>query len=177
MLKKDYATARDLLESALVAMRANGDRKFVAEGLLRLASVYDGLGHTLVATRTYDEAISAAELASDRARKVLALDNLGGIAYREKRFEDAQRFWSTGLQISTDLRDLWGQARLSFYPAMVLLNGGQVAAARELLIKSKTIYNRIGRIDKAHVVAEFLAQLDGAGTSPDQKGNEPPGEP
>src|SRR5205823_3720058 len=105
MVRNEFEEAADLLKSSLPALRKGRTRTFLIDALLRLAYANNNQAKWAEAIQCFEEAIPLAVAARDTRRLMFALDDSGGIAYRQRDFEKAKSYWRWGLAVSKSRRD------------------------------------------------------------------------
>ena len=145
MVRNEFEEAADLLKSSLPALRKSHQSTFLIDALLRLAYANNNQAKWAEAIHCFEEAIPLAVAARDTRRLMFALDDMGGIAYRQRDFETAESYWRWGLDVSKSRRDKAYEAKFSFFLAVALHKGGRVDSVRDLLVRSQGLYSSLGQ--------------------------------
>jgi len=145
MVRKEFGQAADLLESSLPALRERGNSKFLIDALLRLAYAYNNQAMWEPAVRCFNEAIPLAIASRDTRRLMLAIDDMGGTAYRQRDYGTAESYWRWGLDVSKAARDKAYEAKFSFFLGVAMNKSGRVDGVADLLVKSRALYSSLGQ--------------------------------
>lgn len=158
--RQDYRGAYVALEAELPRLRKLGDRRMLADALLKFGVANDKVGRVGEALASWERALMEANAGGDPFRQSEALMNLGGLAYREQRYENAQRYWVEALALCRRRHDLGNAAEMTFFLGVVSRRLGQLDEAHQFLAESTALYKRIGRPELAIRSKEYLAGLE-----------------
>jgi tetratricopeptide (TPR) repeat protein len=158
--RKNYQAARTALEAELPRIRQLGDHQLLADAMLKVGVANDKLGCTAEAIAFWEEAVTVAKGVRDTFRQSEALMNLGGVAYRDQRYDHSYRNWLEALTLCRSRHDVRNVAELSFFLGVVSRRMGRPDEATQFLADSKTYYLRLGQPELAARSEEYLADLD-----------------
>ena len=160
MLENKFEEARLALENALPILRLSAEPQVIADALLRLAAANDKLGNTDTAFSFLKQALEVAMTGGDNRRRLLALMDLGGIAYRQKRYEIADGYWSQALTLSRARHDKLLIAKVTFFLGIVALRQGEIQRARDLIAESGGVYEHLGLATEAARAKDYMSALE-----------------
>lgn len=157
-LQRDqFEEARLMLEGAVGRLlQQSAPKHFLTDALLRLAVANDKLGFTDDAVNCLKQAAQVAESDNDGRRKSFALIDLGGLAYRQKHYQEAERYWRAALDLCRRRRDLPNTAKVTFFLGVASSRLGRIDEGRRLVEESRDLYKRLGRQDFVTRSEEWL---------------------
>lgn len=166
--ERDYVGAEGLLQGEMDRIRRSNNPQLLVEALLKLGVASDKQGDQRTALASWHEAADLAQSVNYDFGYSEAMSNLGGIAYREHRDDEARSYWLQALQLTRFRRDWLKVAELDLYLGIIDLRGGATADGLVHLRESRVLYEKHGRHELADKAASFIEHAT-AGTS---SGNE-----
>ena len=99
LLRDDWEAVVRNLEPEVPWFRDQRDPKLAAYAFMNLGVANEKLGRIDPAKAAYSEALQVASKTREWSDQAWALRNLGGLAFKEEQYSEAQRYWKEALKL------------------------------------------------------------------------------
>jgi predicted ATPase/DNA-binding winged helix-turn-helix (wHTH) protein len=156
----DHAAVLQQAGEGLALAREIGNRNLEGLALMHLGAAHRGLERPADAEASFRQSLDIfVALGEQRAQGTL-LNFLGHLALDGGRWPEAERCFDQGLALNQALQDFWGLGISCRNLAALQAERGDLAAARELLLRSLAHYRRAGARHGVEECFELLARLE-----------------
>ena len=156
---QDWQSAGDAYERCLLLAKEYGNQQILGSVCLNRASLYFHLHDSIMAKAYCQEAIRIFEGLQLRRGLGNAYKLLAMLSSREKRHDDAGRFFRVATRICRDIQDVQTLAETCEEWAKLKQQRGSMEDARQLLDESKRLYAQLQATDSVERVEEALNTL------------------
>ncbi len=167
LLRGKWLECEHLVESAVAAAHASGDRKAEAMSLSNLGIVYARRGRLYDAEHAFQQSISICQELGIRKALGRNLTNLGNIYGQQSRWAEAEEMYKKDLEICREFSDRKGEGGVLNNLGLIHERQGSWAKAEDALRQSLKIAREVGdRIGEAQTLNNlglvYLNQGEGA---------------
>jgi tetratricopeptide (TPR) repeat protein len=157
--RHDLLGARTLYTQAHSMALDSGDDQLVGLTCQNLGIIANILGNLREARALYLESIGSAVRIANAKNAMLAYNNLGMVCADLRDWMESEIYFTRGIEIADQLRDVPMRARLQANRAESLIHVGELASAEATLNEADCIVKEINALDLGADVARFRAMI------------------
>jgi tetratricopeptide (TPR) repeat protein len=163
LARGEHDRARAVLQSAIPALRQTDYGRLLPDALLKLGAAQHKAGDDEAASASWNESLEIARADGDKHHVALALMNLGGIAFVEQQYDEAERQWREALALFR--RGITWQyvdehiAHITFFMGVIERHFGRLEVALALMTESRDLYRRVGDSEHLAHAQAYLTRL------------------
>lgn len=143
-LKNDLGKASEFFEISLEYFKKNNHRKFIADNLNNLATVFATQGNSKRASEFLKESLTIYRELKDQRGIGMSLYNLGLMAFNQREFENSKGLFEECIAIYTETKDNRGLADTLLCLGRLSHFKGEYEDAYELIKKAQTFFKELG---------------------------------